>query len=131
MRTASCGAAAEEARLAELRALVEDTDGFAPDAEEALRSERERLRHVTELADAAGAAAQALAPEDGEGAAALAARAEGALAPVAQIAPELARAADDLRDVELRLGETAPELRRVLETLEAQPDRPQQREAAV
>jgi len=125
------GAAAEEARLAELRALVEDTDGFAPDAEEALRSERERLRHVTELADAAGAAAQALAPEDGEGAAALAARAEGALAPVAQIAPELARAADDLRDVELRLGETALELRRFLETLEAEPDRLEQVEAGL
>ena len=125
------GAAAEEARLAELRALVEDTDGFAPDAEEALRSERERLRHVTELADAAGAAAQALAPEDGEGAAALAARAEGALAPVAQIAPELARAADDLRDAELRLGETALELRRFLETLEAEPDRLEQVEAGL
>ena len=39
-----------EARLAELRALVEDTEGLEPDAEERLRGERERLRHVTELA---------------------------------------------------------------------------------
>ena len=31
------GAAAAESRLAELRALVEDTEGFAPDAEETLR----------------------------------------------------------------------------------------------
>src|SRR3954449_4462718 len=41
---------AEQARLAELRALVEDTQGMEPDGEQALRDERERLRHVTELA---------------------------------------------------------------------------------
>ena len=35
-----------EARLAELRALVEDTDGLEPGREDALREERERLRHV-------------------------------------------------------------------------------------
>jgi DNA repair protein RecN (Recombination protein N) len=125
----SRGAADEESRLAELRALVEDTDGLAPDAEDSLRAERERLRHVTELAEAAGAAAQALAPEEGEGAAELVARAEQALAPVAQIAPELERSAGDLRDVELRLSETALELRRFLETLEAEPDRLEQVEA--
>src|SRR2546423_518940 len=50
------GAAAEEARLAELRALVEDTEGMEPDDEERLRTERERLHHVTELVEAAGAA---------------------------------------------------------------------------
>src|SRR6266850_6566457 len=47
------GAAASEARLAELRALVEDTAGLEPGAEESLRADRERLRHVTELADGA------------------------------------------------------------------------------
>src|SRR6516162_6695928 len=36
-------AAAAEARLEELGRLVEDTDGFAPDAEDELRAERERL----------------------------------------------------------------------------------------
>src|SRR5437762_8915213 len=41
------GAATAEARLDELRALVEDTEGLEPGAEEALRTERERLRHVT------------------------------------------------------------------------------------
>src|SRR5205823_11788645 len=46
------GAEAAEARLAELRALVEDTEGLEPHGEEALRAERERLRHVTELAQA-------------------------------------------------------------------------------
>jgi len=40
-------------RLEELRQLVQRTEGFAPSSEDALRSERERLRHVTELAEAA------------------------------------------------------------------------------
>ena len=101
------GAAAEEARMAELRALVEDTEGLEPDAEDALRGERERLRHVNELALAANEAVQALAPEEGEGAAGLVGRGERALAAVGGIAPELERAADELRDAELRLGETA------------------------
>src|SRR5256885_3193913 len=48
------GAAAEEGRLAELRALLEDTEGMEPDDEERLRAERERVRHVTELVEAAG-----------------------------------------------------------------------------
>ena len=119
----SRGAEEEASRLAELQALVEDTQGFEPDGEDALRAERERLRHVTELAEAAAQAAQALAPEDGEGAAALVGRAERALAEVAEIAPELARAASELRDAELSLGETALELRGFLDSLEAEPDR--------
>ena len=125
----SVGAAEEASRLAELQALVEDTDGLEADGEDTLRTERERLRHVTELAEAAVQAAQALAPEDGEGAAALVGRAERALAGVAEIAPELARAASELRDAELTLGETALELRGFLDALEAEPDRLEQVEA--
>ncbi|MHB1242889.1 MAG: DNA repair protein RecN, partial [Gaiellaceae bacterium] len=48
---------AEEARLRELAALVEATAGFEPGGEQALRDERERLRHVTELAEGAQRAA--------------------------------------------------------------------------
>src|SRR5690349_8141124 len=59
----TANAAQADARLAELRALVEDTEGLEAGAEEELRAERERLRHVTELAEAAAAAADALAPE--------------------------------------------------------------------
>jgi len=125
----SRGAAGEESRLAELRALVEDTDGFAADAEDALRGERERLRNVTELADAAGTAIRAISPEEGDGAGALVALAGRGLEPVALIAPELARVAGELRDVEVRLGETALDLRSFLETLEAEPDRLEQVEA--
>ncbi len=125
------GAAAADARLAELRALVEDTAGLEPDAEESLRGERERLRHVTELADGAAGAAEALAPDEGEGAAGLVGTAERALAPLEQLAPELARAGDELRDVELRLREAASELRGFLTTLEAEPGRLEQIEAGL
>jgi DNA repair protein RecN (Recombination protein N) len=125
----SQGAAAEESRLAELRALAEDTEGMEPEAEEALLAERERLRHVTELAEAASRAVSALAPDEGDGAAALVGSAEAAIAPVGQIAPELATAAGELRDVEVRLGETALELRRFLDTLQAEPDRLEQVES--
>jgi DNA repair protein RecN (Recombination protein N) len=116
-------ATAAEARLAELRALVEDTDGFEPQTESELRGERERLRHVTELAEAAATAAEALAPDDGEGAGDLVGRAERAVAPVERLAPELERAGDELRDVELRLREVATDLHAFLDSLEAQPGR--------
>jgi DNA repair protein RecN (Recombination protein N) len=101
------GAAAAEARLAELRALVEDTEGMEPGREGALREERERLRHLTELVAGAARAAESLDPEDGEGAAGHTAAAERALAPLERLAPELQKAADELRDAELRLREAA------------------------
>jgi DNA repair protein RecN (Recombination protein N) len=123
------GVEAEEARLAELRALVEDTEGMELAAEDSLRAERERLRHVTELAQGAAAAAEALAPDEGDGAAGLTATAERAVAPLERLAPELARAGDELRDAELRLRETASELRGFLTTLEAEPGRLEQVEA--
>jgi len=117
------GVATAEARLDELRALVEDTEGLDPGAEEALRTERERLRHVTELAAGVAAAGEALAPEDSEGAAGLVALAERSLAPLEHLAPELERTGNELRDVELRLREAASELRAFLTTLEAEPNR--------
>ena len=117
------GADAAEVRLVELRALVEDTLGMEAEDEDSLRAERERLRHVTELAAGVGAAGEALAPDDGEGAASLVAVAERAIAPLEALAPELQRAGDELRDVELRLRETATELRGFLASLQAEPDR--------
>ena len=116
-------AAAGEARLAELRALVEDTDGLEPGLEDELREERERLRHLTELLEATAAAAEALDPDDGDGAAGLTAVAERALSPVERLAPELQKAADELRDAELRLREAASALRSFLSALEADPGR--------
>ena len=123
------GAAAVELRLAELRALVEDTEGLEPNAEENLRVERERLRHVTELAEGVAAAGEALAPDEGDGASGLVAVAERALAPVERLAPELERAGNELRDAELRLRETASDLLGFLASLEAEPDRLEQVES--
>jgi len=116
-------AAAEEARLAELQALIEDTEGFSETTEGELLAERERLRHVTELAEGAAAAAEALAPEDGDGATELAAQAERAIAPLERIAPELAQAGGELRESAVRLRETVAELRSFLAGLEAEPGR--------
>ena len=113
-------AAAAEARLAELHALAEGAEGLEAGDEERLRADRERLRHVAELAAAAAAATAALAPDEGEGAAGLVALAERAVAPLERLAPELRQAGDELRDVELRLRETASELHSFLASLEAQ-----------
>ena len=126
---AARGAADAEARVAELRALVEDTEGFEPGAEDGLRVERERLRHVTELAEGASVAAEALAPDDGDGATGLVAQAERAVGPLESLAPELARAGEELRDSGLRLRETALDLRTFLSALEAEPGRLEQVES--
>jgi DNA repair protein RecN (Recombination protein N) len=122
-------AAGAQARLDELRSLAEDTAGLEPGSEDNLRAERERLRYVSELADAAATAAAALAPEDGEGATDLVAAAERAVAPVERIAPELASAGDALREAELQLRETASGLRSFLLSLEAEPGRVEEVEA--
>jgi DNA repair protein RecN (Recombination protein N) len=123
------GAATTEARLAELRALVEDTANLEPGGEESLRVERERLRHVTELVQGVAAAGEALSPEEGDGAAGQVALAERSVAPLERLAPELERAGNELRDVELRLRETASELRAFLASLESEPDRLEQIES--
>jgi DNA repair protein RecN (Recombination protein N) len=114
---------AAEARLHELEALVEATEGLAQGDEDELRAERERLRHVAELGAGAAAAASAIAPEEGDGAAALVAAAERAIAPLERIAPELARSGEELRDVAVRLQEVGSDLHRFVTTIEAEPDR--------
>jgi DNA repair protein RecN (Recombination protein N) len=117
----SSDALTAESRLAELTALVEDTEGLEPGLEEMLRADRERMRHVEELLAAAGSATRALDPEDGDGAADLAATAERAVAEVEGLAPELGWAGDELRDIELRLRETASALRSFVTSLDADP----------
>ncbi|HZQ82399.1 MAG TPA: AAA family ATPase [Gaiellaceae bacterium] len=119
-------AAAAQTRLDELRALAEATDGLSPEREDELRAERERLRHVTDLAEGAEAAAAALSPEDGDGASDLVAAAERAVAPLERLAPELQAAGDALRQAELQLRETASDLRAFLTSLEAEPGRLEQ-----
>ena len=118
-------AAGHAARIEELCELAARTEGLEPGAEETLRVERERLRHVSELAEAAQAAAEALAPEDAEfpGAAELAAQAHDALAPLSALDCELAAEAEALRDAEVRLRDSASVLRAYLGALEAEPGR--------
>jgi DNA repair protein RecN (Recombination protein N) len=122
-------AASTQARLDELRLLASDTENREPGREEELRADRERLRHVTELAQAAATAAAALSPEEGDGASEYVAAAERAVAPVERLAPELAAAGDVLRQAELQLRETASDLQSYLASLEAEPGRLEQVEA--
>ena len=56
--------------------------GSSAGEEDALRAERERMRHGAELAEGAARRPRRVAPDEGEGAAALAAAAERALAPL-------------------------------------------------
>ena len=122
-------AGAVQARLEEQRALVEATEDLDRGSEERLRTERERIRHVAELAEAAQEALEALAPEEGDGAAGLVAAAERSVASVERLAPELAACGEELRSVELELRESASSLAAFLASLEVEPDRLEQLEA--
>ena len=108
-------------RLAELQALVDATGGMEPDEESQLRARRERLRHVEELAEAAATAASAIAPDEGDGAASLAALAERSIASVERIAPELGASAEELRELVVRLREVGSDLHRFAASLETEP----------
>jgi DNA repair protein RecN (Recombination protein N) len=108
-------------RVAELQALVEATAGMSAADEQELLARRERLRHFEELAEAASSAASAVAPDEGEGAASLAARAERSLAPLERLAPELGQSAEELRDLAVRLREVGSDLHRFMATLDAEP----------
>jgi DNA repair protein RecN (Recombination protein N) len=119
-------------QLEELHELVARTEGLEPGSEERLRAERERLRHVTELAEAAAGAVESLAPEvadDAEGALALVGKASRDVDGVLAHAPELASLAEELRDGEVRLREAASGLRTFLASLEAEPGRLEEVEA--
>ena len=114
-------AGALAARLSELELLVEGTEGLTAGDEDELRNRRERLLHVAELGSGVSQAADAIAPDEGEGAATLAAQAERALAPLQQLAPELGESAAELRDVSVRLREVGSDLRGFLASLDADP----------
>jgi DNA repair protein RecN (Recombination protein N) len=109
------------ARLAELEALVTDTEGIGPGDEDDLRAQRDRLLHVTDLGAGTAEAARAIAPDEGEGATELAGRAERALAPLERLAPEIAPIAAELRETVVRLREIGSDLHRFLASLDADP----------
>jgi DNA repair protein RecN (Recombination protein N) len=118
-------AAGRAERLGELEELVDRTEGLEPGHDERLRAERDRLLNVTGLAEAAGTAAEALAPElgDAHGAAELVSRAAGALGPATALAPELEQTYRDLGEAEIRIREAGSDLRAFLASLEAEPGR--------
>ena len=122
-------AGAEAARVESLRDLVDRTDGIEAGEEETLRAERERLRHVTELAEGAARATAAMAPEDGDGAVSLASAAARAIEPLTALAPELQGAAAELQELTVRLGEVGSDLHRFVASLEADPERQEEVEA--
>jgi DNA repair protein RecN (Recombination protein N) len=116
-------AGAAALRLEGLRELVERTEGLEQGEEEALRGERERMRHAAELAEGAARATAAIAPDDGDGASSLAAAAERALEPLTRIAPELESTAAELRELVVRLSEVGSDLHRFVASLDADPAR--------
>jgi DNA repair protein RecN (Recombination protein N) len=134
---AFAGARALEASLTELREragardreldLLEfelsEIDAAAPsEAEQAeLVSQRERLRHVTALRSSAAGASEALAPDEGAGAATLLAAAVGTLEGVAGVDAGLDELAVRARSLALEADDVAGELRRYAEGLDAQP----------
>jgi DNA repair ATPase RecN len=67
---------------------------------------------------------KAIAPDEGDGRDRARGRSpSGSLAPLERLAPELAHAGEELRDIELRLREVGSDLRAFLASLEAEPDR--------
>ena len=87
------------------------------------------MRHAADLAEGAARATAAVAPEDGDGAASLAAAAERALEPLTRLAPELEGPAAELRDLTVRLSEVGSDLHRFVASLEADPARQEEVEA--
>jgi DNA repair protein RecN (Recombination protein N) len=123
---------AAEAEASGAERLTEDLEAIAarveavapaPGEEAALRAERERLRHADVLAAAAAGAAALLNPEEGEGAQALAARAERLLRPAEDLDERLATTGDELREALVRLEEAAHTLHAYASAVDHDPRR--------
>jgi DNA repair protein RecN (Recombination protein N) len=128
-----------EAQIAELEGLVGarerelDLIGFElreieeidPSVEEELEllAERDRLRHQEALRLGATVGAEALVPEEGEGAGALLMRAASELETAAAFDPELLPLAERLAALRYEVEDVAAELRSYLDRLEAEPGR--------
>jgi DNA repair protein RecN (Recombination protein N) len=119
------GTAARDLDL--LRFEIEEIETFDPSHEDerSLLVERERLRRVDGLREAAAAGGQALMPADGEatGAAAMLAEAERHADAAAGADPLLDGLAERLRALRLEAEDLGAELWRYLEDLEADPGR--------
>jgi DNA repair protein RecN (Recombination protein N) len=125
LEQARADAGEAERRRGELEEMVARMEEAAvTDGERrALEQERERLRHLDELAAGLGGAATLVNPDDGDGALSMAARAAELVADVQRFHPELEVLAGELRDACVRLQESGMELRAQLDELEAEPER--------
>ena len=113
-----------------LRFELSEIDAAAPEAEEeeALETERLRLRHAEGLRAAAGRALAAISglDDDAGGASTALGEADAGLAAVAGVDAELDSLAERVRGVAVELDDAASELRSYLETIEAEPGRLEQ-----
>jgi DNA repair protein RecN (Recombination protein N) len=115
-----------------LRFELAEIEEVGPTVEEerSLGAERGRLREVDGLRAAAAGGAEALAPADGDGGAAqLLAGAERLAGAVDGADPALDALAERLRGLRLEAEDLGGELRRYLETIDADPQRLEQVEA--
>jgi DNA repair protein RecN (Recombination protein N) len=128
-----------EARIAELEGLVgarereldllefelREIEEVNPNAAEAteLSAERERLRHQDALRASALTASQAIAPEEGEGAAALLSRAARELETAAALDRTLGPLAERLAALRFEAEDAAAELRAYVDALDPEPGR--------
>jgi len=128
-----------EARMVELEGLVgarereldllefelREIEEVNPSAEEAseLGAERERLRHQDALRAGALTGAEAIAPEEGEGAAALLSRAARELETAAALDPSLQALAERLAALRFEAEDAAGELRAYVDGLDSEPGR--------
>ncbi|MDX6658527.1 MAG: repair protein RecN, partial [Solirubrobacteraceae bacterium] len=116
-------AGARDRELDLLEFELAEIETAAPSEEEQaeLVAQRERLRHLTALRASAAGASDALAPDEGAGAATLLAAAVGALEGVAGVDAGLDELAVRARSLALEADDVAGELRRYAEGLDAQP----------
>ncbi|ABG04415.1 DNA repair protein RecN [Rubrobacter xylanophilus DSM 9941] len=120
--------ASGEARLRELdflRYQVREIEasGYSREEVERLLGERERLRNVTGLMEAAAAAVGALAPEEGGGALDAVSAAASELERASRMDAALGPLAERLGGASAELEDVLYELRAYLEELEADPER--------
>ncbi len=109
-----------------LRFEIEEIESVGPsEAEEtALQAERERLGRLDALMAAAGAGAEAMAPESGEdGVGGMLAESERLAAGVAGVDPALDELAGRLATLRIEAEDLGGELRRYASSLEAEPGR--------
>ena len=105
----------------ELREIEEVDPSVSEEAE--LVAERDRLRHQEVLRRGAAVAAEALLPEEGEGAGVLLTRAGSELEAAAEFDPVLAPLAERLAALRYEAEDVAGELRGYIDRLESEPGR--------